>query len=352
MQQNLSFQSPRKFVPKMALETTASLRRHAKSSKKSSEKSLSEIMWEAAFPIAKQALQTNYIQGIKYGDLDPNDYGNYTVQDAIYCYQSTEQYKRLVHTTTDAQIKTFAQKQVKNYEEYTKVLFDKWSIADPPNCINLSPNLKKYIDYKSEVLRNENSLYFILANIPCLRLWSWLANELKDRIEVSANLYSFWIRDNLDPSYSNILEDFVNSKADELDSGKAISVYKQCMQGEFDFFALAGKVRNYLQEGNFLLPQDRLFSQNQKYYLIYQTDGNLVVYDSTDKVQWASDKFGTPWRTYMQDDGNFVVYTDYSKPIWSSGVYGSQYKGSKLFVQDNGDLTIYHQDKKIWSNNN
>lgn len=343
MQHKLSFLSPRKFVPKMALETTEFL--------KTDGKRLSEIMWQAALPIAEQALQTNYIQGIKYGDLDPNKYGNYTVQDAIYCYQATEQYKRLAETATDAQIKTFAEGRVKNYEQYTKVLFDQWCIADP-NGINLSPNLRKYIDYKSEVLDDDKSLYFIVANIPCLHLWSWLANELKDRLVGPANLYSFWIRDNLDPSYSKNLEDFIDSKANELDADKAISVYKHCMEGEFEFFALAGKVRNYLQEGDFLLPGDKLFSQNQKYYLIYQTDGNLVVYDSTGNRQWASNKEGTAWRTYMQDDGNLVVYTDDSKPIWSSGVYGSQYKGSKLVVEDNGDLVIYHQNQKIWSNNN
>ncbi|MBW4672456.1 MAG: hypothetical protein KME60_34830 [Cyanomargarita calcarea GSE-NOS-MK-12-04C] len=207
MQQNLSFLSPRKFVPEMALETTEFF--------KTDGKRLSEIMWEKALPIAEQALQTCHIQGIKYGDLDPNKYGNYTVQDAIYCYQATEQYRKLAETTPDQQIKIFAEKQVNSYEQYTKNLFDQWCIADP-NGINLSPDLKKYIDYKSEVLDKYKSLYFIVANIPCLRIWWWLANQLQCRTVGPANLYSFWIKDNLSPSYNN-LEDFVDSKADELD---------------------------------------------------------------------------------------------------------------------------------------
>ena len=36
--------------------------------------------------VAKRALETKFIQGIKTGRLDPTEYGGYTVQDAIYCY--------------------------------------------------------------------------------------------------------------------------------------------------------------------------------------------------------------------------------------------------------------------------
>lgn len=53
----------------------------------------------------------------------------------------------------------------------------------------------------------------------------------------------------------------------------------------------------------------------------------------------------------MQDDGNFVVYTDHAKPVWQSGVHGSQYKGSKLILEDTGKLVILKGEKDIvWSN--
>ncbi|MGB8687190.1 MAG: hypothetical protein WCD53_07615 [Microcoleus sp.] len=346
MPQKLSFLSPRKFVPEMLLETTEFFRIDGER--------LSQIMWEAAMPIAEQAMQTCHIQGIKYGDLDPNKYGFYTVQDAIYCYQATEQYRRLADTATDAPIKQFAEERCKSYEKYTKSLFEKWCINNPSG-INLSSELQQYINYKSEVLNTHSSAYFLVSNIPCLRLWTWLANQLQNRLVGPANLYSFWIQDNLSDQSARRLEDFVDSKASELDVNEAIAVYKRCMQGELEFFALAGKVRYYLQEGDFLLPGDRLFSQSQNYQLIYQEDGNLVVYDSsTEKPIWASNTKGSyAWRTYMQDDGNFVVYTDHAKPVWSSGVYKSQYKGSKLFVEDNGNLVIKDcNNNPIWNSKN
>lgn len=49
------------------------------------------------------------------------------------------------------------------------------------------------------------------------------------------------------------------------------------------------------------------------YKLIYQTDGNLVLYHLNGSVPnpvWSTNTNGKPaWRVYMQDDGNFVVYS-------------------------------------------
>lgn len=344
MLQKLSFSSPRNVVPEMLLEAAEPI--------KVNGERLSHKMWEESLKIAEKAMQTCHIQGIKYGSLDPNKYGSYTVQDAIYCYQSTDLYRRLAEKAKDPQIKKFAEARAKSYEGYTKELFNQWCISDPSG-IKLSPELQKYINYKSEILDKYEPLYFIVANIPCLHLWYWLANQLKARMEGPANLYSFWIRDNLGDKSVRILEDFVDGKADELNVNDAISIYKECMKGEFEFFALAGKIRYFLQEGDFLLPGNILFSTSQNYQLIYQADGNLVVYKAeTQEPIWASKTQGNrAWRTYMQDDGNFVVYTDHAKPVWQSGVYGSQYKGSKLFLEDTGKLVIRKGEEDIvWSN--
>lgn len=340
MPPKLSFLSPRNFVPEMLLETTEFV--------KIDGNPLSKIMWDAALPIAEQALQTCHIQGIKYGDLDPNKYGNYTVQDAIYCYQATDQYNKLAQKATDTEIKKFAEARCESYKKYTEALFNAWCIEDPKG-IKLAPKLQDYIQYKSEILEKYDSLYFIVSNMPCLGLWYWLATQLREPDKGPANLYSFWVKENLGHSSYDNLKDFVDSKASQLNLDKAIAVYQRCMQGEFEFFALAGEVRNYLQEGDFLLPGDKLFSQNKAYYLIYQDDGNLVVYEvSTRKPIWASNTKGTyAWRTYMQDDGNFVVYENHAQPVWSSDVYEPQYKGSQLVLEDNGKLVIYNKDKKI-----
>ena len=52
----------------------------------------------------------------------------------------------------------------------------------------------------------------------------------------------------------------------------------------------------------------------------YQSDGNLVMYDSTGKIYWSSGTNGkTSAYLSMQDDGNLVLYTSLLGPVWSSG---------------------------------
>ena len=154
------------------------------------------------------------------------------------------------------------------------------------------------------------------------------------------------------------MESFIDSQIDKLDIEKAKKIYERCMEGELAFFAPQKdtRVRDYLLEGDFLLPGDKLFSCSKTCYLIYQEDGNLVVYKNLNatswvKAIWATDTKDThAWRTYMQDDGNFVVYTDQFNSVWSSDVYSPKYQGSQLVLEDDGRLVIYDSDKKvIWT---
>ncbi len=43
-------------------------------------------LFSESMDLANEALDTQFIQGIKAGTLDPTVYGGYTVQDAAYVY--------------------------------------------------------------------------------------------------------------------------------------------------------------------------------------------------------------------------------------------------------------------------
>ena len=53
--------------------------------------------------------------------------------------------------------------------------------------------------------------------------------------------------------------------------------------------------------------------------LIFQADGNLVEYDTSGKVLWQSNSAGLLGQTLIQqNDGNLVIYDTSNKPIWAS----------------------------------
>lgn len=94
-----------------------------------------------------------------------------------------------------------------------------------------------------------------------------------------------------------------------------------------------------LFSGEALYPDQGLTSSNSEYRLVYQGDGNLVLY-SYGTPLWASNTAGTAaGQAVMQGDGNFVVYDAYWNPLRASNTSG--YHGARLVVQGDGNVVIY-----------
>jgi hypothetical protein len=104
-----------------------------------------------------------------------------------------------------------------------------------------------------------------------------------------------------------------------------------------------------MNPGDFLLPGQSRQSADGRFRLVYQVDGNLVLYQESNPL-WATATFGTtPGFVAMQTDGNFVVY-DSAGAVWASNTWG--HPGSFLVVQDDGNTVIYSAGSSpLWATN-
>lgn len=104
--------------------------------------------------------------------------------------------------------------------------------------------------------------------------------------------------------------------------------------------------------GTTLNPNGMIVSQNGRYSVVQQTDGNLVALDGT-AVMWSSGSYGCPgsW-TIMQGDGNLVTYfpSANNKVVWASGTNG---KGAAYaIIQNDGNFVIYSTSGAVlWASN-
>jgi hypothetical protein len=88
--------------------------------------------------------------------------------------------------------------------------------------------------------------------------------------------------------------------------------------------------------------QEATLLSNELATLVFQGDGNLVLYDTTGtswKPIWASNTSGRGGtQLAFQGDGNLVIYTGNGTPIWASNTNN---KGAtKLTLRDDGNLVI------------
>ncbi len=112
--------------------------------------------------------------------------------------------------------------------------------------------------------------------------------------------------------------------------------------GQFGVVSVGGSTTLWapgrLFSGNRLLSGQSVFSPSGAYRLTMQSDGNLVEYNGTDVVVWASET-STPGSTaVVQSDGNVVVYDGSNTALWASGTSG--HPGAYLRLRDTGQLTV------------
>ncbi|MFD6858302.1 LysM peptidoglycan-binding domain-containing protein [Rhodococcus sp. NPDC060090] len=102
-----------------------------------------------------------------------------------------------------------------------------------------------------------------------------------------------------------------------------------------------------LNAGQSLSVGQELKSDNGKYALTLQQDGNLVLSDSG-KAVWAAGTNGSgAVRANVQADGNFVLYKADNSPVWASGTSGNS--GVRLTVQDDRNVVLYAGSKPVWA---
>jgi hypothetical protein len=101
------------------------------------------------------------------------------------------------------------------------------------------------------------------------------------------------------------------------------------------FVSGVASAQNILLGGQQLTAGQVLYSVNNSYYAVMQTDGNFVVYKTGGAATWATSTTGSgAVRATMQTDGNFVLYDTNNRVIWSSNSQGNP--NSYFFVDGSG----------------
>ena len=123
-----------------------------------------------------------------------------------------------------------------------------------------------------------------------------------------------------------------------------------------------------LQGTQILYPNDSFVSQDGRFRLTFQMDGNLVLYQGTNPL-WNTKTNFPMWipapapfpgevlnprqaeKVVFQGDGNLVVYHQFTptkdQTPWASNTDG--HPNARLIVQDDGNVVIRDNGKPIWS---
>ncbi len=108
-------------------------------------------------------------------------------------------------------------------------------------------------------------------------------------------------------------------------------------------------LKDKIQPGDTLLPNQSLYSNNRQFRLTYQADGNLVQYRNRDnQALWASGTHGQPaGRFEMKADGVLAIYGPNNAIQWAARYAGAQALSGRLELSDVGAVNILAADGTV-----
>ena len=98
------------------------------------------------------------------------------------------------------------------------------------------------------------------------------------------------------------------------------------------------RVDQTIPSGGVLFPGQTIENASKSCQLVFQANGNLVEYNSSNQVIWASNTAGKNSALLaMQPDGNLVIYNTTSNAIWASSTFLT---GASLVVNPSGGFYL------------
>ena len=199
---------------------------------------LSQSLWDKNLNLAKQSLQTNFVQGIKNGSLPKDKFKAYVAQDYYFLRSFAHAYGLAVSKCKDKKVLRVLSKLLLGVSEEL-ILHEGYSkeLDINLNTVRIDTATREYTEFLYEVSTNNSLIEIICSMTPCMRLYSWIGCSLSNYIE--NNPYSEWIKTYSDEGFNSLAKSLENL-IDQDNGGNSINAlnffYKKAMELEVNFF--------------------------------------------------------------------------------------------------------------------
>jgi thiaminase/transcriptional activator TenA len=206
--------------------------------------------FNANIDIANAVVNTQYLQKMKTGILDPSYYGCLTVLDSYYCYRAAETLGSLLNNIDKSKypdLHNLVEANQKSYREYNKTFLVDWHILQSDSVVP-TDKMKRYAEHEHNVMCYQDPIYTLVAYIPCYYLWPWFSKKIIEDSNYKPGVYDLWFKGNYygEDSFGsawtigNFIESWKKS-GNAFDETLASDIFKKSMQFELDVFTDAYK---------------------------------------------------------------------------------------------------------------
>ena len=187
--------------------------------------------------IRDAAKESKFIQGMASGNLDPDNYGGYMVQDAAYCFNAVEVFDyaaKRMQLLGKPEFSLLYRVQSESYKKCNLEFVKTWRLKDAESVV-MGPAADTYVGYESALSRRDPK-YLAIAMLPCTFLWPWIAGKLIDSVDKNNPYYRWFDNNKPDPNYTSRLARFVDNFFVPEDKEKSLAIFHEGMINELIFF--------------------------------------------------------------------------------------------------------------------
>ena len=196
------------------------------------------------------------MQGIQNGNLHVDNYTQYMVQDIAYLKHGADNWyfaAKLAKQQNKLQIEEYCIKRGDRWLQYALGLSTKYHVK--LDGIIIGKELEEYMEYESYIVSKYGPEYIFIAVYACVKLWPFIANELKKDVHIvinkdskikknqinKNNIYQFWIEGNLSEKSSVRTATWLNElyQNGKIDKKMALEIISNCIRLEINFFKQA-----------------------------------------------------------------------------------------------------------------
>ncbi len=202
--------------------------------------------------IANAVVSTDYLQRMKSGILNPQDFGVLTVLDSYYCYRAAETMSGLlcqIDAQQELELHELVSSLLQGYREYNSTFFDDWHIRTS-DSVNPTETFRSYAEHEHHIMCSEAPIYTLVAMLPCYYLWPWFADSILSAPDYVRGVYDYWLNCCLGYGSAYRIGNFIDEwqkQGKEFDEELAMQIYKTSMN--FELAAFSEAAHTYILAG-------------------------------------------------------------------------------------------------------
>jgi thiaminase/transcriptional activator TenA len=200
--------------------------------------SLAQRLWSASCDLAQQCLDHPFVQGLAQGTLPRDRFAGYVAQDASFLESFARAYALAIAHSPDRAsliaLNALLQGVLAELELHAGYA-QRWGID--LERITPMPATTAYTSFLLSTAQGGDPGLICAAMTPCLRLYTWLGQQLRAQVGQPQHAYAAWIDTYADPGFEQLtqaLEGLLNRLASP---GSPVEpTYRRAMLLELAFF--------------------------------------------------------------------------------------------------------------------